>query len=487
MPHTPAGGEAQDWLHSNAIAYSSADGDLLVSMRHQDWILKLDYRDGRGDGRVLWRLGQGGDFALTDPPPGDAFPWFSHQHGIELTADGRLLTFDNGNTRCAAAGPDCHSRGQIYRLDEPNRRATLIVDADLGGYSPALGWAQLLQNGDYAFTSGLEADGPTARARILELDPAGQRLVSAIQDEPEGLYRAYRLTTLYDGCCGVLASIAPVASPPAPRWNPWTAWGGMLTTAPAVVDCGGQLVAIVGGAGGALFAAPGTPSGLGPWWDLGGALTAPPTVACFEGALYAIVRSVDGALHVRIARSGVWDADWRALGIQSVGAPTVIGFGGRLYLVTRDADEALSVRSSVDGLAWSTADPLGGQVLDAPAAAVFQGRLWLFARGNNDALYMLSTTDGTTWTAWGSLAGVLTGAPAAVTWIAPAGGERLAVAVRGSDGSVSLATTPDGVAWTAWADLGGQIAGGPALASSDGALYLLARGMDDALYARIAR
>ena len=37
---------AKDWLHTNSIAYSPADGNLLISMRHQDWVLKLDYRDG---------------------------------------------------------------------------------------------------------------------------------------------------------------------------------------------------------------------------------------------------------------------------------------------------------------------------------------------------------------------------------------------------------------------------------------------------------
>ena len=55
--------QANDWLHSNAIDYSATDGNLILSVRHQDWVLKLDYRDGLGSGDVIWRLGVDGDFS----------------------------------------------------------------------------------------------------------------------------------------------------------------------------------------------------------------------------------------------------------------------------------------------------------------------------------------------------------------------------------------------------------------------------------------
>ena len=42
-----------DWIHANAIEEDS-DGDLLVSLRHFDQIIRVD-RSG-GDS-VLWRLG----------------------------------------------------------------------------------------------------------------------------------------------------------------------------------------------------------------------------------------------------------------------------------------------------------------------------------------------------------------------------------------------------------------------------------------------
>ncbi len=170
-------------------------------MRNQDWILKIDYQDGTGDGHVIWRLGNQGDFVLTNPPSGDSFPWFSHQHGLQLVNGTTLVTFDNGNTRCATA-VNCHSRGQVYQLDEVNRRATLLVDADMGNYSFALGWAQALQNGDYSFTSGFQSGTNPTLGQVEEFTASGTGPVYVLQDQPEWLYRAYRMPTLYSGCCG---------------------------------------------------------------------------------------------------------------------------------------------------------------------------------------------------------------------------------------------------------------------------------------------
>ena len=208
-----AGGTAKDWLHSNAVSYSPDDGNLLLSIRHQDWILKLDYRDGQGNGDILWRLGHDGDFTLAGANPGETFPWFSHQHSIEMLPDGRLLTFDNGNTRCNDQGEECHSRGQVYQLDETNRVATRLVDADMGNYSAALGWAQLLPNGNLSFVSGFQQDPAPAFAQVEEFDPSGIAILSVVESRPAQLYRAYRLTTLYDGCCAPL----PAYGTPVPN------------------------------------------------------------------------------------------------------------------------------------------------------------------------------------------------------------------------------------------------------------------------------
>src|SRR5262249_4039879 len=75
---------ARRWLHAIAVSLSPADGDVVLSMRHQAWVIKIDYRNGSGDGHVVWRLGQGGDFAVNSADPN---PWFSHQHNAHYIDD----------------------------------------------------------------------------------------------------------------------------------------------------------------------------------------------------------------------------------------------------------------------------------------------------------------------------------------------------------------------------------------------------------------
>ena len=192
---------AVDWLHVNAVALSPADGDLILSVRHQDWVIKIDYRNGAGDGHVVWRLGQGGDFTLTGATP-DA--WFSHQHNAHYIDDHTLILFDNGNTR-RATDPNANSRGQVWTLDETSMTATLVVNADLGNYSFRLGSAQRLSNGNYSFMSGSQGQGPPPSqfGQTIEVLPDGTPSYVLEFASPE--YRSYRLRTLYEGSDDALA------------------------------------------------------------------------------------------------------------------------------------------------------------------------------------------------------------------------------------------------------------------------------------------
>ena len=126
-----------DWLHANSVAWSPEDGNLIVSLRSQDWVIKIAYGNGAGDGHVIWRLGAGGDFTINSADPS---PWFSHQHDVRYINDTTIVLFDDGNTR-RASDPSAKSRGQELVLDENTMQATLVVNADLGNYSPALGSA----------------------------------------------------------------------------------------------------------------------------------------------------------------------------------------------------------------------------------------------------------------------------------------------------------------------------------------------------------
>ncbi|MEO8663458.1 MAG: aryl-sulfate sulfotransferase [Bryobacteraceae bacterium] len=183
---------ANDWLHGNSIAYVPADGSLILSFRHQDWVVKINYGNGNGSGDVIWRLGHDGDFTLNSTDP---YPWFSHQHDAEYEMAGApiLSLFDNGNTRIQEAQPSGHSRGQALKIDEVNRVVTLALNADLGVYSGAFGSAQLLKNGSYHFMSGIVVPGP--RDYSSEFMPDAS--INYNVQTQASAYRSFRMTNLY--------------------------------------------------------------------------------------------------------------------------------------------------------------------------------------------------------------------------------------------------------------------------------------------------
>jgi arylsulfate sulfotransferase len=181
---------AKDWLHANSIGYVADDGNLIMSLRHQDWVIKIDYQNGAGSGAVLWKAGPGGDFTLSS---GDPWPWFSHQHDAKL-AGGHLLVYDNGNTRVQETGSG-NSRGQAYTLDETAMTATLDLNLDLGAYLSALGSAQGLLNGSFHFDSGFNGPPTAPYGDAVEVRPDGT--VTFVSRLNTFVYRSFRMSDLY--------------------------------------------------------------------------------------------------------------------------------------------------------------------------------------------------------------------------------------------------------------------------------------------------
>lgn len=199
-----------DWTHSNRLVYSADDGNLLLSIRHQSWVIKIDYANGQGTGDILWRLGYGGDFTLLNSTsPAD---WFYAQHYANVVSpnttgifqlamfdngDNRVL--DNGGTTCGSTGaPACYSRPAIFQVDE-NAKTANIVWAYPTVYSLWGGVIQQLPNTNMFVDVTTPADNSTG-ARILELthDPSPQ-VVWQLDVNGQNSYRTLHLPSLYPG------------------------------------------------------------------------------------------------------------------------------------------------------------------------------------------------------------------------------------------------------------------------------------------------
>jgi arylsulfate sulfotransferase len=200
-----------DWTHSNGLLYSTDDHNLLLSIRHQNWIIKINFQDGQGSGAVMWRLGEGGDFKLiggTEPTD-----WFYAQHGLSFfspntTGIYRLGMMDNGNDRifpsgqviCKPLAPttsNCYSTIPVLELDESNMTATLVTH-----YTPPPSYftffggnVEQLPNGDFHANFGSTVNGGI----VQELNPQATQVIWQGTTPSGDQFHTYRWPSLYPG------------------------------------------------------------------------------------------------------------------------------------------------------------------------------------------------------------------------------------------------------------------------------------------------
>jgi arylsulfate sulfotransferase len=198
-----------DWTHSNAIIYSPEDGNLILSSRHQYWVMKIDYRDGRGTGDILWRLGPGGDFQLLN---GDPSQWNYAQHYPKLMSSRsagvfELGVFDNGNNRVDASGnpcgdppaTPCYSRPVVFQLNEYKKTARIVWEDRLPVFSLCCGNVGLLPNGDFEYDVAIASSSPQS-AYVEEVTYTDFPVPVWQMSFPGQLaYRATRIPSLYPG------------------------------------------------------------------------------------------------------------------------------------------------------------------------------------------------------------------------------------------------------------------------------------------------
>jgi hypothetical protein len=214
----PDAGSTKDWTHTNTVFPDDRDGTIIVSSRTQSWIIKFNRNDG-GKPTIVWRLGEGGDFALTNA--NETFQY--GQHAVNLLANGNLMMFDDGNARPAAdGGVNPFSRALEYSIDTTKMTATIVwqYEETPAFFSPFLGSSYLLPNGNVLICAGGLFDdlskataNPTniKYARIMEVthDPVPTKVLEytirqELGSDPSdptfsgySVFRAIRIPSLY--------------------------------------------------------------------------------------------------------------------------------------------------------------------------------------------------------------------------------------------------------------------------------------------------
>jgi len=216
-----------DWSHSNAVAYDSRDDSIIVSVRHQDAVIKF----ARETGQLVWILGPHDNWApeyqpfiLT--PVGTPFEWQYHQHAPMVTPDGTLLMFDNGNHRASPFDgklprpeQENYSRAVEFAIDEVNMEIRQVWEYGAGLewslYAPTQGDADWMPNtgnvlltfSDTRFIAGAPSDDwglGTRHTSIIEVDhqtPANKffdmRVYNPVQGGSIWVYRSEKIPSLY--------------------------------------------------------------------------------------------------------------------------------------------------------------------------------------------------------------------------------------------------------------------------------------------------
>jgi len=199
-----------DWTHSNAIVYSPDDGNFLISIRHQNWIVKVNYSNGSGTGAVLWKLGEGGNFTLQGAV--DPTDWFYAQHDANFVSANttgvfQLAVMDNGDDREFPPGVTCNAAGEppclyttipVMQIDENAMTASFLFHQvqPPSLYSAFAGSTRVLPNSDIEYNLA----GVPNNAYTFEVTPTSTpQVVWQMHLTVSNTYRSFRIPSLYPG------------------------------------------------------------------------------------------------------------------------------------------------------------------------------------------------------------------------------------------------------------------------------------------------
>ncbi|MGB0113721.1 MAG: aryl-sulfate sulfotransferase, partial [Ilumatobacteraceae bacterium] len=208
--------EHRDWTHANSVVYDPDRDVVITSVRHTDQIIALDHLDDLGPQQsVRWVLGAGATMPLDGEPT-------YHQHAVEVTDDGALIVFDNGNGRPGTSPDDPdnlpYSRAVVFDVDDQGtdpaewsatQRWEYRMDDDGSPvFASFISDADVLANGNVLITFGGIGTFPANDVDplgliVVEVVPTGESGGDTVMELrsvlPETAYRAERIESFYVG------------------------------------------------------------------------------------------------------------------------------------------------------------------------------------------------------------------------------------------------------------------------------------------------
>lgn len=160
-----------DWFHNNSVWYDEKTVTIILSGRHQDAVVALDYNTGK----LKWIIGDPTNWGekyqqYFFTPVGDNFEWQWSQHAAMATPEGYIFLLDNGNNKSKlkdsyVPAENSYSRGVVYKIDTSNMTIEQIwqYGKERGSefYSPYISDVDYLGPNHYIVHSGgiVKVDG----------------------------------------------------------------------------------------------------------------------------------------------------------------------------------------------------------------------------------------------------------------------------------------------------------------------------------------
>lgn len=168
--------KTKDYLHINSCSVDSVDGNLIVSFRSANMIVKIN----RKNGNIMWKLGgRNTDFALKENEK-----FLRQHHARFIGTSHKLLMIDNGDSTLRQA-----SRVLEFGLDEQNKKVTTFKAWTIPEpYSQYMGSVSLHANNYFI-------GGGSAKYVLLADPVTGKKLFEMETSHPS--YRAYWVKDIY--------------------------------------------------------------------------------------------------------------------------------------------------------------------------------------------------------------------------------------------------------------------------------------------------
>lgn len=153
-----------DWFHNNSVWYDQTTNTVILSGRHKDAVIGLDYNSGD----LKWIIGDPTNWdeeyqQYFFTPIGSNFEWQWSQHAAMVTPEGYIFILDNGNNKSKNAdsyvpASQSYTRGVMYKIDTDNMTIEQVwqYGKERGSefYSPYISDVDYLGENHYIVHSG---------------------------------------------------------------------------------------------------------------------------------------------------------------------------------------------------------------------------------------------------------------------------------------------------------------------------------------------